>query len=301
MNQATGLLRTGFAGGPLLILLAAVLWGTTGTSQALAPTGSSPQEIGALRLLVGGGFLMLFSLSRDRTSFSNIPPIQVLLSGLFVGLYQLCFFWGVSLTGVAVGTMVGIGSAPMFAGLLETIFQKQSPPARWYVSTFLAVAGCILLGVSGSIEIHVLGIMLSAGAGLSYAAYTMLMKQLMVGRQPETIAALVFFCGALFLLPLLIGADIRWVLQPAGLLVVIHLGLFATALSYYLFCRGLERVEVSTAVTLSLAEPLTATILGILVVGERFDIYSMFGMFLILAGLIIIARPAGSRARIEQA
>jgi DME family drug/metabolite transporter len=293
MSGSEGAARSNAAAGATFILLAAMLWGTTGTSQALAPIGSNPQEIGTFRLLVGGGFLLLLSLAGKRSSFTGIPVFPVLLSGLFVALYQLCFFWGVWLTGVAVGTIVGIGSAPIFAGILQTILYKKPPGTRWYVSTGLAVAGCILLGASGSIEIHLFGIVLSCGAGLSYAAYTLLMKQLVVGRSPETIAALVFSCGAILLLPLLIGADIRWVLQPTGLLVVIHLGLFATALSYYLFCRGLKTVPVSTAVTLSLAEPLTASVLGIIVIGERFNNLAVTGMFLILAGLIIIAGTPG--------
>lgn len=53
--------------GAVLIIVAAVLWGTTGTSQALAPVESTPLTIGALRLLVGGGGLTLYALIKDRS------------------------------------------------------------------------------------------------------------------------------------------------------------------------------------------------------------------------------------------
>ena len=46
--------------------------------------------------------------------------------------YQLAFFSAVARTGVAVGTMVAIGSAPVLAGLLAWLVRGEQPPGRWY-------------------------------------------------------------------------------------------------------------------------------------------------------------------------
>jgi len=78
--------------------------------------------------------------------------------------------------------------------------------------------------------------------------------------------------------------------------VVIHLGLLATSLSYYLFCRGLEKIPVSTVVTLSLAEPFTATILGIIVLHETLDVTGWIGLAMILSGLVILGVPMPRRS-----
>jgi DME family drug/metabolite transporter len=116
------------------------------------------------------------------------------------------------------------------------------------------------------------------------------MKQMLGGdRSPDAVVAVAFCLGALLLVPLLYGADLRWIFQSRGLLVILHLGLIATALSYQLFVRGLKSVPVATAVTLSLAEPLTATLLGIMVVGERLAMLSLAGMILIFGGLALLA------------
>ncbi len=280
--------------GMFSIVAAAVLWGTTGTAQALAPIESTPQIIGALRLLVGGLALAVVSLVRNGPSLAGMPIGLAVGGGLFVALYQLCFFWGVSLTGVAVGTMVGIGSAPVFAGVLDTIIMKRRPTGQWYLATLMALLGCtILLGNSGRIEIHPWGIGLAAGAGLAYAVYTMFMKKLLPGRPPESVAAVVFCIGAAVLLPFLFTADLSWIARPAGLAVVVHLGVLATALSYFLFCRGLEHVQVSTAVTLTLAEPFTAGVLGIALLGEQVGGAGWVGLLLILSGLVVLALPFG--------
>jgi len=284
--------------GVMLILSAAVLWGTTGTSQAFAPMGSTPMTIGALRLAVGGTFLFIMAMVRDRKFYRNIPMKPVLAAGVFVAAYQIFFFWGVSLTGVAVGTIVGIGSSPVFAGILGRLFLNEKLQPKWFAATICSIIGCSLLaGNSSTLTVSIPGIFLSAGAGLSYAIFTIFIKILLPGRRAEAVTAVVFCTGAVLILPLLYGADLGWTLQPAGFLVVLHLGLIATAISYILFSRGLAMTQASTAVTLSLAEPVTAGILGVFILGEQLSFIAWCGVFCILLGLTILTlcKPAKRR------
>src|SRR5690554_6286870 len=105
--------------GSLLILLAAMLWGTTGTAQALAPVGATPLAVGTLRLAVGGGALVLVSALRGTLHVRHWRHPAALLAAAGVAGYQASFFGGVARTGVAVGTLVAIGSAPVIAGIVE--------------------------------------------------------------------------------------------------------------------------------------------------------------------------------------
>ena len=77
--------------------------------------------------------------------------------------------------------------------------------------------------------------------------------------------------------------------------MVLHLGIFATALAYILFGKGLRQTPVATAVTLSLAEPLTAAALGILVLGERSPGWRRQGIVLIFSGLIVLSLKGVNR------
>ncbi len=282
------------AGGAWLILLAAMLWGTTGTSQALAPTGANPVLIGALRLAVGGVALLVLAGVRGRLRIEGRwPVVPTFWAAVCVAAYQLCFFAAVSRTGVAVGTMVGIGSSPVVAGILAFLVRGERPGRRWFGATVLAIAGCtLLLAAGGGVSVNPIGILLAFGAGASYAAYTLAIKILLDGRSPDAVVAVVFSLGALLLAPFLISSDLSWLAGPRGLLVVLHLGLIATALSYRLFARGLKTVPVATAVTLSLAEPLTAALLGVVVIGERLTLPALVGICLLFGGLALLAvRP----------
>lgn len=275
--------------GAWLVLMAAVLWGTTGTSQALAPEAATPLAVGGLRLLVGGGVLLVWAGWRGNLQGVRYWPRRPLIvGGVGVAAYQLCFFAGLDRTGVAVGTIVGIGSAPVLAGLLDFLVLRQPLSQRWFIATGLALAGCMLLvltGDSNESTVDPLGILLAVMAGASYATYTLAGKFLLDVHPPDGVVGIFFGLGALIMLPLLFTVDVNWIFEPNGAIVVFHLGIVATALALALFARGLIHVPSSTAVTLTLAEPLTAGILGVVVVGEALTASAVAGSGLLFAGL----------------
>lgn len=271
-------------------MAAAVLWGTTGTAQALGPSGASPMVVGAVRLVIGGLALLLFAALKGQLNGIRALPAKPTLTGaVSIALYQLCFFAGVRLTGVAAGTIVAIGSAPILAGLLSWLVARQRPSPRWFLATSLAIGGCtMLIAAGGTLNIHVGGIFLALGAGASYAVYALTSKALLANQPPDLVTAVLFSMGALFLLPVLFTGQLSWLGTASGLLAALHLGLLATALAYILFTRGLQKVAVASAVTLSLAEPVTAALLGLFLLGERLTGIGIIGICLILAGFLLM-------------
>ena len=277
--------------GQFLVLAAAICWGTTGTAQALAPPGANPLSIGAVRLILGGAALLIYALIRGKLRSGKKWSLWItLLAGASMAAYQVFFFAGVARTGVAVGTSVGIGSSPILAGLIAFVVLGERPGMRWLVATGLAVLGCSLLIAAGSsIQIEIRGIILAIGAGAAYAVFTVASKELLEQHSPEAVMAITFCLGALLLLPLLLTSQWSWLAELGGLLVAIHLGLITVGLAYSLFARGLSLVPVATAATLTLAEPLTAGILGISVLGEKLSPPAFAGILLLFAGLVLLS------------
>src|SRR3954465_15511779 len=110
------------------VLLAALCFGTTGTAQALGPAGLSPAGVGAARILVGGALLVAVS---GLAPLPRLRPGALLVAAAGVAAYQLCFFAAVADTGVAVGTIVALGSAPATAGAPGGGLERAAPaPAR---------------------------------------------------------------------------------------------------------------------------------------------------------------------------
>ncbi len=298
MSPSAG--RAAAATGAGLVVAAAVLWGTTGTSQALAPDGVTSGAIATLRLVVGGAGLIAWA-AVGRSGRWALPPWRLGLAGaLGVALYQLCFFSAVRATGVAVGTVVAIGSAPVFAGLLVLAVDRERVRPVWVAAALLAITGNAVLGLGGDAGVRVapVGIALALGAGASYAAFSWFAKRaIAAGHDAPTVMAVLFGGGALLLLPVLVHQDLGWVASGRGVLVVVHLGLVATTLSYVLYARGLERVSVPTATTLALAEPVTAALLGVLVLAEPLSAVTATGLGLVLGGLAVLAVPERAARR----
>lgn len=275
-----------------MVLAAAVLWGTTGTARALAPSDASPLAVGAVRVAIGGGVLLLIALVRG-TLRRTWPLGPALTAAAAVAVYQLAFFEGVARAGVAVGTVVAIGSSPVFAGLLgRAVFGERLTP-RWTGATALAIAGVALLTLPGArLDVSALAAVLPLCAGLAYAVYASASKRLLEAGDSVAVAAIAFGGGAILLLPVLVLTDLAWLARPSGIAVALELGLLATAVAYLLYTRALARLPVSRAATLSLGEPLTATLLGLVVLGERITVAQAAGAVAVAAGLVVIAaRP----------
>lgn len=279
------------AHGPLLVLGAATLWGTTGTAQALGPEGISPTTVSVVRM-AGGATLVLYAMVRRRSvplrSMWGWPLVAAIAS---MAISQPLFFSGVDRTGVAVGTVVTIGSGPILAGVMAWLVRGETVGFRWVLATSISVAGAVVLVSGGDAAgIDPTGVGLNLAAGLAWAVYLTAAKSLLDHHPPVFVAGLVFTGAAILLSPGLLIADASWILTGRGLLVVGWLAVVATAFSYILFAHGLKGTPVAIAATLILAEPVTAAVLGMTVLDEPARATTIVGIALVSAGLLMLSR-----------
>ncbi|HEY8906837.1 MAG TPA: EamA family transporter [Rhodoferax sp.] len=275
-----------------MALAAAALWGTTGTAQHFAPAAMSAYWVGALRLLVASGFFAVFVAWQQRGQGFASEQLRavagwIAVAGGCMAAYNLTFFAGVKATGVATGTALAIGSGPIWAGLLQTVVSRTPPPAAWWLGTLLAIAGAVLLvsGNSAGQAIDPLGVALCLLAGLSYATYTLISKKLVAQAAPSSITLWTFTVAAVIAVPVAALVAGPFTSSAAGWVVVSYLGLVATGVAYLLFSHALRHLSGATGVTLALAEPATAFVLAIVVVGERPQWRAFVGQGLLLGGL----------------
>ncbi|OLT23287.1 hypothetical protein BJF81_11400 [Ornithinimicrobium sp. CNJ-824] len=284
---------------------AAALWGTTGTARALGPDGADPVAVGALRILLGAAVLAVLAVSTLRRPTTRrarpgrLPlGVVMLLGGVCVAAYQAFFFVGVDRAGVAVGTVVALGTAPAATGVLGLLLGERAS-RRWVLGTATAVVGVALLVAGAGVadrSVDPPGVAASLGAGVSYAGYTVAARTLLLrGARGIVVMAAFFGVGAVLLVPVLPGADLSWLGTAPGALMVLWLGLVATGVAYVLFQRGLAVLPSGTVATLSLTEPVTATVLGVLVLHEHLSLLTAVGVAVVLLGLALTARRRSPR------
>ncbi len=284
--------------GSLAVLMAATLWGTTGTAAAFAPEVPA-MAIGAAAMGGGGllqALLAVRPMAKHRQGLRR-HWLLLLIGALAVAVYPLAFYGSMRLAGITVGTVVTIGSAPLLSALIEYLFDRQRLSLRWLAGAVLGVVGMALLaaaeshGATGG-EAVGSGMLLGLLAGLTYALYSWTARRLMLnGVAAKAAMGATFGGGALFLLPVLLFTGAPLLASGTNLAVGLYMALVPMFIGYLCFGYGLARIAASTAITLTLFEPVVAAALAVIIVGERLPLQGWLGIVLILLCLVCITWP----------
>jgi drug/metabolite transporter, DME family len=284
----------------LAALLAATLWGTTGTTAYLIGGVVPAVVIGAVTMGFGGAVLLALG-GRSSLLLMTHPGSRVWVwwGGLAVVVYPLAFYQGMYLAGVAVGNIVALGSGPIAVAVIEWVVDKRPPTKQWLVATIMAVVGmaALILGDLSETSAQpggvIPGIGLALLAGVSYALFSYAMGATMArGHSPLHTVGAVFGAGAL---PLIVvaavgGAGVVWSGATIGYLGYLVIG--PMVIAYLFFSRALRVLTSSSVLTIALVEPAVATLLAVAVVGERFDVLGLIGIALLGVAVVMVSRGA---------
>jgi len=281
------------------VALGTILWGTVGPVVRLFPENTEFQY-SLIRNLSGTTALwlvVLFSKNKKRYTKQDIVPI--LVGGTGASLFFPLFILSFQLTGVGVASVVSIGVAPIFVGLIAWIALKQPPGKQWAYGTLVAVTGVVALNwPSGDNTVNVLGIGFALAAAFGYSMQATGMGMISQRHTPFQCVAPMFTIGTLFQAPLSYGKDFSFLQDPVLLMGALYGGVVTVALAYAIFIYGIARIGAATAVTVGLMEPLTASILGVVLLNETVSAIGIVGSVLILTGLVVVSRPPKSRSEL---
>ncbi|RDL45227.1 EamA family transporter [Marinomonas piezotolerans] len=292
--------------GASAILLASFLWGTTGTVASFAPD-VSPLAIGAFAMGVGGLLQALIAFHQLMGDGHKLWQLRryVLLGALGIATYPLAFYTSMDLAGVAIGTVVTIGSAPFATAILEWLISKKSPFNRiWLISLGLGLTGIGLLTFSDTTppthqanDATLWGVLLGLVAGASYAVYAWIGKHMIEsGVHSKASISSMFGVSALLLLPSLYLTGDHLFDTANNATVVLYMAIIPMFCGYVLFSFGLKTTHASTATILTLFEPVVAAIFAVLIVGEHISAWGWLGMALIGLCLVLQTRQSSQSA-----
>lgn len=283
--------RRGF----LLVVLAALCWGTSGLSGRVVADRSdlSPLDIAWSRLAIGAVVLLAawaLTARRRTAAVAVTRPVALRLALVGAGLaaYQLAYFSAVSRAGVSIATLVALGLAPLLIAVGAALLGHGRPSGTTVAALVVALAGLTLLvGVSAGADggsAVLLGTLMASGSALGYAVVTLAGGGVPAG-VPVTLVG--FGGGALLLTPAVLATGIAVPTDPVAVAVLLYLGFVPSALAYGLFFTGVRTVPGAVASIVTLLEPLTATALATAFLGERLAPAAVAG------GLLLLAAVAG--------
>lgn len=281
----------------LSVLLAAALFGTTGTALALGPDDTGAVSAGIMRLLIGGSGLVLVAfVTGSRLDPSPRTRRALAFGAVTVASYQLCFFFATTSTGVALATVVTIGSSPLAARVIGMARRRPAPESWWFAAAALLVVGLAMLviGDGDAATFSTVGVLAAVVAGVSYAAYTECGAiGLAAGSDSTATMAAMFFGAGCLTSPLLLFQDLAWLGSTSGMAMILYLSILTLTLSYVWFGWGLRHLPPTTVVMLTMFEPVIAAVLAIAILDETLSVASWSGIAIVVAGLVVVGRGSG--------
>lgn len=269
-----------------LVACAALLWSTTGLAGVLASSATTPAALAESRALIGGLSLALVVVAR-----SGFGPLvraagwSVVVASTALAAFQWGFFAGVRGAGSAIAAIVSAGLSPFVGDLLAAARARGHQRAGLSLALLLMAATIILVHDGRLLGAGTLlaGLFAAAASGVAYAIYAdvaaargrALMERTSTAGAPDPDASLALTALALLgaAVPLFPVAQtgIAGLATPSGLALTAYLGLFATALPYFLFVRGLRHLATGDALAVLILQPLSAAAIGWVVLGERIE------------------------------
>ena len=289
--------------GVISVVLASFFWGTTGIAASFT-ANVSPLATGAFAMGLGGTLLVINArhfLVKDMPKLTSTLPYLV-IGGLSVAIYPLAFYTAMKWSGVAIGNVISIASAPLFTAVIERLLNNKQISLQWFISFILGTIGVLLLSLGKQHTTHenidtnlqYWGVVLGLIAGLSYALYTWAGKQMIDrGVNSKSSMASMFGFSAILLLPSLFFTGENLFATATNSAIALYMAIVPMFLGYLLFGYGLRYMQASKVTLITLLEPVVATLHAVVIVGEMFDFKGWIGMLLILICLLfqIIKMP----------
>ncbi len=281
-----------------LIVLSAVLWGTVGVAvkviYGLAET--NPLSIGFFRLAIAAPALFWacwWTLGAGMFRVVRRDLVSMMLIGVMMALYQVCYFSAIAKVGVAIAVLVTLCIAPIFVALLSLWLFREKLTSRLLLALTFALIGTVLLvGVqpngAGALHNTVVGVLLALGSAFGYAVIALCSRTLAQRYHPLQSLTIGFGTGAIVLLPFALSNGFVVSYPAVGWMLLLYLGLIPTVLAYVLFLYGIRHTTATVASITTLLEPLTSTLLAWLFFKEQLSVFGLMGGILLIGAIVLL-------------
>lgn len=286
--------------GRLLVLLAGVLWSTSGAFVKTMPDLPGA-AIAMYRALAAGGTLAsLVVLFRIRRSWQ---PRMLGMAGCFT-LMNYMFITSMGMT-TAANTIFLQYTAPAWILLASVLWLREPASRRDVLATIGATAGIGVL-IAGEWSLganNQTGLLLGLGSGVSYAAVAVFLRSLRQ-HDPIWLATVNHLAAGVFLTLTILAArsfgpsDLASLSAnptPWELAKLFAFGVGQMALPYVLFARGLKSISVQEAGILTLIEPILNPFWTYLAKGELPSVWTVVGGVVLLSMLAVRYLPGTQR------
>ena len=273
--------------GLVLVALAALCWGISGgIAGILIEQGWDASLVSFYRAAVGLLLVGACLVLRPGGSGIKHPRLWLwaVLAGLGVAGNFSFYFLSIDEGSVAVAATL-MYSAPVFVYLVAFGLRLERPtPVKW-VAIALVMLGIVLLTRLYNVDagkVTAAGIGFGLLAGLSYSVFIFGFKYAVGHGSPQAVLSIALFCAVVILLGASETTQAVAVWSASRWWLFALLGVLGAGLSFVFYVVGLKRTAPTLAAIVAMVEPVTASLFGVLVLGETLAAPQILGLTLIL-------------------
>ncbi|MFG2503597.1 DMT family transporter [Streptomyces sp. NPDC048441] len=303
--------------GLFYLIVAGTAWGTAGAAAALVFGASDMGPVSLSFWRCAGGFVLLFAVRlvrslgscRRSSSYAAVSvPLRrrlprIVATGVALAVFQTAYFASVESTGLAVGTVVTMGSGPVLIALGARLTMGERLGRGGAVAVVGALAGLVVLVLGGGgASVRPLGVMWGLLSAAAYAAMTLLTRWWGRdgGADASDTTVWSFAVVSVCLLPLAaVEGLVPHSADPARMgLYLLYIVVIPTAVAYALYFAGAAVIRSATVSVITLLEPLSAAVIAVVLLGEELTVSTVVGMLLMLAAVtgLAVAETRGAVA-----
>ncbi len=286
----------------IYIIIAGMLWGTSGLFvSALAPLGFSSLQMTAARAAVS--FLCFFTyvllFKREALKARLSQMLFFLAHGISIFGTAYCYFSAMQMTSVSTAVVL-MYTAPIFVTVFSVIFLgERLTPLKTVAIALMLVGCCLVSGIIGGMKFDAVGILVGFLSGLCYSVYNIITKiEMRKGFDPISTSMYGFFFMTL------IGCSVckPWEIVSLSssvwtVVLLIGMGVVTTVLPYFFYTLAMRDMPAGTASSLSIVEPLAATIFGIAFLSQVPDLLCALGIVIIFAAIVLLGMAENKKEK----
>ena len=287
--------------GMLYVLVAAVLWGSSGVcSQYIMENSQMPAPfLTMIRLLSGGFILLTFSFLHGDKIFQIVKQCKDSFSLLYftlVGamLVQLSFLLAIETSNAATATILQFLSPTIIVAWFA-IVRRTKPSGLVSAAIATSLIGTFLLVTHGdptSLSISGTALFWGIASAFSAAFYTTYPSTLIARYGTLPIVGWSMFLGGVMLMPFYAWKAPHIEISGSLLFAFFYLVVIGTSLTFSLYLRGAQMIGGPKASVLGCAEPLSSALLSVMLLGVAFSLPDWVGTLLIVSSVILISQDS---------
>nr|WP_299243551.1 EamA family transporter [uncultured Halomonas sp.] len=281
--------------GPLLVVLGAFLWGVSGgLGGFLIDKGWEPLLAAFYRGATGFAFVLIWLLSQPR---KNLPMDRYsfawsLLGGVGVAGNLAFYLLSIPRVGVAVAVTL-MYMAPIYVYLVAFLTGVERATGPRWLAIGLAMLGIVLLTdvlATGLAELDLLGILSGLLSGLCYALFILVFKRAAAqGGRPQSIMTVSLLVFALAMVPFVSYQEVIAATLSPDVVWFVLTGLLGAGIAFPVYFIGLRATSPAIAAIIAMIEPITASVMGVWLLGESLSALQLAGVVLILVPVTLLS------------